>query len=128
MFRVACMILLISSSSLFAQNIKWADLVESKIYKIDREIRLSYDKTSFVINANDDLKLLDFKPLPMINVFLAELKILSCADPSFASEMILVEVNQPGGEPVSVGMDMAKKCVLEIFLEKKDYSAVSVFR
>ncbi|MEX0798608.1 MAG: hypothetical protein WEB87_03785 [Bacteriovoracaceae bacterium] len=131
MFHYACIALLALSSSLYAQNaqnIKWADLVESRTYKIDREIELTYNKSSMIIKANEELKLLEFRPLPMINVFLAEFKTLSCSDFSFSSEMILLEVAQDTGPSVSVGVDMAKNCVLEVFIEKKDYNAVSIFR
>lgn len=128
MFRFACFVLIALSQPLFAQNLRWADLVESRVYKIDREIRLSHNKTEVAVSANDAMRLLDFRPLPMINVFLAEFKLLRCSNSDFVSEMVLVEIEQSGGEPVAVGVDMAEKCVLEIFLEKKDYNALSIFR
>ena len=55
-------------------------------------------------------------------------KVLNCKNGNFASEMAIVEVDQPSGEIVSVGLDMAKKCILEVFVEKKDYNAISIIR
>ena len=132
MFRFACFSLLILSSMKLqantARNLRWADLVESRTYKVDREIQLNQNKNSFTIRKGQEMRLLDFRPLPMINVFLAEFKLTRCGSSSFSSEMILIEVEQPAAEPVAIGVDMAKKCVLEVFLEKKDYNARSMFR
>lgn len=127
MFHVASLVFLTAASS-YGQNLKWADLVESRTYKIDRNIELSLNGKTQKINANEELKLLDFRPLSMINVFLAEFKVLNCKNGNFASEMAIVEVDQPSGEIVSVGLDMAKKCILEVFVEKKDYNAISIIR
>ncbi|MBC74888.1 MAG: hypothetical protein CME64_02625 [Halobacteriovoraceae bacterium] len=127
MFRVAFLVLITAASS-YAQNLKWADLVESRTYKVDRDIELSYNAKTYQLRAQDELKLLDFRPLSMINVFLAEFKILNCKDGNFSSEMVILEVDQPSGKAASVGVDMAKKCVLEIFVEKKDYNAISIIR
>ena len=127
MFHVALLVFLTAASS-YGQNLKWADLVESRTYKIDRNIELSLNGKTQKINANEELKLLDFRPLSMINVFLAEFKVLNCKNGNFASEIAIVEVDQPSGEIVSVGLDMAKKCILEVFVEKKDYNAISIIR
>ncbi len=128
MFRVAFLVLIVASVSTQARSIKWADLVESRTYKLDRELVLSYNKNSYKVEANEELRLLDFRPLSMINVFLAEFKILNCSKNEFSSEMILTNVDQPSGQEISVGVDMAEKCILEVFIEKKDYNAVSILR
>ncbi|MCO4754791.1 MAG: hypothetical protein KC478_09920 [Bacteriovoracaceae bacterium] len=128
MFRVAFLALFVASVSAHSHNIKWADLVESRTYKLDRELTLSYNKSTYKVEANEELRLLDFRPLSMINVFLAEFKILNCSKNEFSSEMILANVGQPSGQEVSVGVDMAEKCILEVFIEKKDYNAVSILR
>ena len=117
MFHVALLVFLTAASS-YGQNLKWADLVESRTYKIDRNIELSLNGKTQKINANEELKLLDFRPLSMINVFLAEFKVLNCKNGNFASEMAIVEVDQPSGEIVSVGLDMAKKCILEVLSDQ----------
>lgn len=128
MFRVACFVLFALVYPAFGQNLRWADLVESRIYKVDREIRLVHNNTNFTLNEGDELRLLDFKPLQVINVYLAEFKPLNCDKLSFISEMSLIEIEQVDGQTVAVGVDMAKKCVFEVFIEKKDYNARSMFR
>lgn len=131
MFRLACFVVLAfsaESSLSHAQNLRWADLVESKVYKIDRQVELNKNRSDLSIKASEELRLLDFKPLPMMNVYLAKFKLLGCSFKDFVSEMTLVEVKQPNGKDVAIGVDMAQKCILEVFLEKKDYNAISMFR
>ncbi len=126
-FAINCLVALPAAQAK-SQSIHWADLVESRIYKTDREFSLSSAESSLVIKAGTEMRLADFKPLPMINVFLAEFKVIDCKDDSFASDMIIVEIDQPSAQAVAVGVDMAEKCVLEVFLENKDYYALSMFK
>lgn len=127
-FLAVALVISLSNVQAKTQNARWADLVESRIYKIDREFSLHSADSHVKIKAGTEMRLADFKPLPMINVFLAEFKVLNCKDDSFASDMIIVEVDQPSAQAVAVGVDMAEKCVLEVFLENKDYYALSMFR
>lgn len=131
MFRIACFVTMFVSFSAFSeqsQRLRWADLVEGKTYKVDRKIELSMNDEKHSIEKDSLVKLLDMRPLPMINVFLAEMKVLDCEYVDFTSEMVIVEVEQPAGKAVGIGIDMAERCVLEVFLENKDYDSLSIFK
>jgi len=127
MLRYIFILLFISFQALAVQTYNFADLVEGETYRLDRNITLEYVKSNFTLNKGQVLKLQDFKPLPMINVYLAEFSIPKCKSPNLSSEMILVEVKQAQAPTVSVGVDLAFGCKLEVFIEKKDYNSKSLF-
>jgi hypothetical protein len=127
MLRTILITILFSTFAMAAQTYRFADLVEGETYRVDRNIELEYAKTNFQITKGQLLKLNDFKPLPMINVYLAEFDILKCQSPSLSSEMILIEIPQGQSKLVSVGVDLAFGCKLEVFIEKKDYNSKSIF-
>lgn len=127
MLRNVILLFLFSFQLFAAETYRFADLVEGETYRVDRNIELEYSKTNFRIKKGQLLKLNDFKPLPMINVYLAEFDILKCKSPNSSSEMILIEIEQPQTKVVSVGLDLAFGCKLEVFIEKKDYNSKSIF-
>ena len=126
MMRYAIIIFLFSFSTLAQQTYRWSDLVEGESYRIDRNLELELSKNFYKIKKGQALKLQNVKPLPMINVYMAEFLVSKCTDNNLTTEMILVEVKQPDSKMVSVGVDMTYGCKLEVFIEKKDYSSKSV--
>lgn len=127
MMRFALVFLIFTFNLYAQQTFRWSDLVEGESYRIDRELELDYSKNLYKITKGQLLKLQNVKPLPMINVYMAEFSVTKCTDMNMATEMVLVEVKQPDSKIVSVGVDMTYGCKLEVFIEKKDYSSRSIF-
>ncbi len=126
MMRFALIILIFTFNAFAQQNYRWSDLVEGETYRIDRDIEMDYAKNLYKVSKGQLLKLQNVKPLPMINVYMAEFHVTKCTDTNMTTEMILVEVKQPDSKVVSVGVDLTYGCKLEVFIEKKDYSSKSI--
>lgn len=126
MMRFALVILIFTFNAFAQQNYRWSDLVEGETYRIDRDIEMDYAKNLYKVSKGQLLKLQNVKPLPMINVYMAEFHVTKCTDTNMTTEMILVEVKQPDSKVVSVGVDLTYGCKLEVFIEKKDYSSKSI--
>lgn len=126
MMRFVLIIFILSFNVLAQQTYRWSDLVEGETYRIDRNIEMDYAKSVFQVTKGQLLKLQDLKPLPMINVYMAEFHVSKCTNNDMTTEMILVEVKQPNSKVISVGVDLTYGCKLEIFIEKKDYSSKSI--
>tara|TARA_B100001971_G_scaffold214585_1_gene252860 strand:- start:71101 stop:71484 length:384 start_codon:yes stop_codon:yes gene_type:complete len=124
--RFALIILIFTFNAFAQQNYRWSDLVEGETYRIDRDIEMDYAKNLYKVSKGQLLKLQNVKPLPMINVYMAEFHVTKCTDTNMTTEMILVEVKQPDSKVVSVGVDLTYGCKLEVFIEKKDYSSKSI--
>lgn len=126
MMRFALLIFIFSFNILAQQTYRWSDLVEGESYRIDRTIEMDFAKSVFRVSKGQSLKLQNIKPLPMIDVYMAEFHVSKCTDNNMTTEMILVEVKQPNNKLVSVGVDLTYGCKLEVFIEKKDYSSKSI--
>lgn len=107
---------------------KWSNLVESKVYTTGKTLKFERNQKKLKLAKNTKLKLLNIKPLDLVNIYMAEFKILDCENADFSSEMILVDVNQRGFQKVSVGLDVVKNCVLEAFIEKSDINSTSFLK
>lgn len=125
MHKLLILLVILSSANVLA-NYKWSDLVEGKEYIIDRSIELEKNKEMFKINKGDSFKLVEMKPLPMINVMLGEFKVENCKDNEQTSEMILVDIKDKN-KVVSVGLTLSEECTLEVYLESKDLYSKSLF-
>ena len=126
MMRFALIILIFSFNLFAQQTYRWSDLVEGESYRLDRNIEMDYAKNIYRVSKGQLLKLQYIKPLPMIDVYMAEFHVSKCTDNNMTTEMTLVEIKQPNNKIVSVGVDLTYGCKLEIFIEKKDYSSKSI--
>jgi hypothetical protein len=125
MVKLLILLVTLTSANVFASN-KWSNLVEGKVFTIDRDIELEKNKETFEVSKGDMFKLVEFKALPMINVHLGEFKIENCKDMEKTSEMLLVDI-KTDNKIVSVGVTLAQGCILEVYLESKDIYSQSFF-
>lgn len=125
MLKSLILLVLLSSASAFA-NFKWSDLIEGKDYTVDRDIELAKNLEVFKIAKGDSFKLVEFKELPMINVYLGQFKVDSCKDNEQTSEMILVDIKD-NSKTTTVGANLSQECILEVYLEKRDLYSKSLF-
>lgn len=100
------------------------DLDQTFILKKD----LVFDQTELTLNKGNRFKLYDIISL-LINVSLYQFEVEQCPDPNANTEMIIVDPSAPNNEllDASVGVQLQKSCLLEVYVETKDLFSPSLF-
>jgi hypothetical protein len=112
------------SLSSIAATLNWSDLVEGSKYKLSKKINFQNIDSNISFPKNTQLKLIETSELSMIKVHLYKYQILNCRHETVESDLELVKSSRE----VSVGVNLVKRCILEIFVELKDYQTKSFLK
>ena len=110
---------LLASFQAFA-NISWENQTVSTTYATSMTIPLSLDNQRFRIQSGSDLKLIEVESLNMLKVYLHKYKVSDCPSPALETDLELLGVYGK-----SVGVNLVRGCVLEVYIERADYQAKS---
>ncbi len=101
-------------------NISWESQTVSTTYATSMTIPLRLDNRNFRIQNGTDLKLIEVESLNMLKVYLHKYKVSDCPSQSLETDLELMDVNGK-----SVGVNLVRGCVLEVYIERADYQAKS---
>lgn len=106
---------------------KWSGLKIGQIYQSDINLILDLSTNAEKnIPKNSEFKLIESSELNMIKVRLHKFHWLNCLDENHKEvELTLIKSNAMKG---TVGVNLTKDCIVEVFIEKKDYNTVSFFK
>lgn len=124
------LIVLLVALSAFSQTkeLKWSNLYQNQSYNLSQTVNVSDRKEDFSIAAGTKIKLIESTSLPMINVQLFKFELPSCPSNSLKTELELLEIPQENKPAVVVGYDIVENCVLEFFIELKDFYSKSILK
>ena len=102
----------------------WDKLKTGERYKLIQNLNFQSKDRTFRIKKGTKLRLVENTSLSMIKVQLHRYKIDNCVEGDLESDLELVSIK--GNKDLSVGMNMSKGCILEVFVEKKDFKNKSL--
>lgn len=110
-------------NSIYA-NLIWNDIsFDQKIF-LNQEI--FFEKEQIKLSKETVFILKDQFPLEQIKVEFFKFKLKKCSNPNIETEMILIDPKQKDDN--SVGVQITKDCILEVFVEFKDLYDQSFFK
>lgn len=115
-------IMLVSATTASAA-INWADQEIAKSYTSTMNVPLSLDGQSYNIARSSMFKLVEVESLNMLKVYLHKYKISNCPSANLETDLELLNV---GGR--SVGVNLVRGCILEVYIERPDYTSRSFLR
>ena len=116
-------LLFLISNGAHASN--WSSLSLGESYELKDNIKMSESKLN--IKAGTRLKLVERQDLNMIKVKLFKYKINDCKEMAQETAIELVPIDQREKEGVSVGVTLAKNCMLEVFVQESDSKSETFF-
>lgn len=122
-FYIALMTLCMSYSS-FASNVSWDTQSKNTEYRTTKKLELLLEESKLIIAKGSKVKLVEYSELSMIKVHLFKYKLETCSQPSKESDLELIETSKN----ISVGVNLAKECILEVFVELKDHNSESFLK
>lgn len=87
---------------------------------------LQIKNTNLLLKRNSSLRVKEVVPMDLISVVMYKVQAISCPGPSLTSELDLYSVRQATGS-VTVGIELTRGCVLEIYVENTDLQTLSLF-
>jgi hypothetical protein len=121
---IISLILTCLSYSSYAAPLSWSELAEGSKYKLSKKIVFQIVDSEVSFPKDTQLKLIETSELSMIKVHLYKYEILNCSKRTIESDLELIQ----SSKNVSVGVNLAKKCILEVFVELKDYKTKSFLK
>lgn len=124
-------IILTFSNVAFASLSSWDNLSESSFYQLDREIILKNEENQIVLKPGMRFKLKQRVSMGMIKVELYKFDIQQqCSNNDMTTDIELIDIVQPqnNNKIVTVGVDLAEDCILEIYVEYIDLYSLSLFQ
>jgi len=115
---------LLSTFNLEAAQNSWSELKPGERYRLNQEITLQSKEKAIHIKKGTKVKLIESTQLNMIKVHLQRYEVDDCIAESVESDLELVNIK--GNKQTSVGVNMSKGCILEVFVEKKDFQKQSL--
>ncbi|MAZ49205.1 MAG: hypothetical protein CME65_11640 [Halobacteriovoraceae bacterium] len=119
MKHIVLLSLFLGSFKAFA-SISWENQTLSASYTTSMTIPLALDSRSFRIDRGTELKLIEIESLNMLKVYLHKYKVTDCPSRNLETDLELVQVSGK-----AVGVNLVRGCVLEVYIERADYSAKS---
>lgn len=121
--------MLLVSTSVFATE--WADLELGSSYKLAQSFQLKQlerSGSSVNVEAGQVVVLRDRVPVavPGFPLYLYVFDYKSCPGPAMKTDQEIIPVNNTS-PLVEVGVELEEGCVLNVFLESKDYYTNSLF-
>lgn len=122
-------IIVLISSSAYANSKSWDDLVVDNPYILTTEIFLEKQAIQFKLPRGANIILQEKITLPMIKVELLKFDISNyCSDSNLTTDISLIDIKQTSGKIVTVGADIAENCILEVYVETSDYYSSSILK
>ncbi len=100
--------------------VTWEGQKISSVYSANMTIPLNLDNRTFRIVSGTELKLLEIESLNMLKVYLHKYKVQDCPSRSLETDLELLQVGDK-----SVGVNLVRNCILEVYIERADYKASS---
>lgn len=125
---IFALIIAVSSNLCFSSTIAWNDLRLQTNYTLNQDIILTLDEKEFIIPIKTKLTLVEDSILHMIKVRLQKFKLLKCPSHNLSTDLELVTVLQSNNSEKSVGANLAKNCILEVYIELEDQFTNSFFK
>jgi hypothetical protein len=101
----------------------WYEFDLDKTYTLEKEIR--FQKENIILQVGDQFKLRDIIGLS-INVSIFQFDVKKCPGPNLITELIIIDPTLMFNDP-SVGVQLQKSCLLEVYVEMKDIFSKSLF-
>jgi hypothetical protein len=121
-FLLILLNLLVFSELSFAST--WQSISEGKSYKLKQDLKIEGENKALLLSKGTRLRALEVSELNMIKVNFQKYKVQNCPDKTLETELELVPVKVEG-KKLSVGINMTKGCILEVFVENKDVEEAS---
>lgn len=102
----------------------WESISEGRSYKLMQDLKIEDGKKELFLSKGTRLKALEVSELNMIKVNFQKYQVQNCPDETLETDLELVPVDIKGTK-LSVGVNMTKGCILEVFVEKKDVEKAS---
>lgn len=115
---------LLLGQSAFAA-IKWSDQELNSTYKLNKEITLYLDDQKFVFAKDAMFSLTESSDLNMIKVHLHKYKVSNCPASNVETDLQLINIIQRDRSSTSVGVNLTRNCIVEIFIDMKEYDTLS---
>lgn len=114
---------------LFAQvsfaAVKWDAQEVNTAYKLNQDIVLQMDDQKYNIPKGTQFDLNEVSDLNMIKVHLHKYKINNCPSPNVETDLQLISIRQNNRRKTSVGVNLTRNCIVEIFVDMKEYATFS---
>lgn len=108
-----------------ASGLGWGRLELDRTYYASQSMTLHLDENTYSIKKNTPMKLIEVSTLTMIKVVLHKFKINNCPATDLETDLELVNIPQNDSSKTTVGVNLAKSCILEVFVEAKDVQTLS---
>ena len=109
----------------FGANSKWSSQETNKRFKSSKLINLFLNDKKIELPQGTSFELFEVSDLNMIKVHLHKYKINNCPSSSEETDLQLVDVDQGRRRKKSVGVNLTKGCVVEIFIDMEEYNTLS---
>lgn len=113
------LISLLFSNFAFAKS-NWSDQEVGTEYKLDRSITLRVDESQYTLPAGTKFELVKKEALNMLKVYFHQYKINNCPSSRLETDLELVQVGSS-----SIGVNLAKGCIVEVYVDLPDYDSLS---
>ncbi len=94
-------------------------------YKLNEDLILKNDSRAITLKKDSNLELIEVSELTMIKVYMHKYKVSPCRDKNFTTDLQLVDVKQSDQNSIVVGVNLTKKCQLEVFIDVNEYNLTS---
>jgi hypothetical protein len=124
---ILTMLILALSYSAFAETVTWSSQELNRVYKLNKKFELQHDNGTVPFPKNTYFELVEKSKLEMIKVHLHKYTVSNCSSADIETDLELIQVEQPDNTTTAVGVNLTKKCKVEIFIDMKEYETTSFF-
>jgi hypothetical protein len=126
--QIVSTLILVISMSAHASTLNWSALKINRIYSLNQEVKLADDQYQLRLAVNSRLTLKERTFLDMLNVEVFKFDIgTSCPSRNMETDIELIDIKQPNGKLITVGIDLAEGCLLEVYVEQNDLNTLGLF-
>lgn len=108
-----------------AQASNWNNLSPGQSYKLKENLKIT--ESNLNLKKGTSLKLVEKSDLNMIKIKFFKYQINNCQTQNKESALELVKIKQSQKDKVSVGVTLAKDCMLEVFVQESDFKSETFF-
>lgn len=130
--RLLMAVLLLVSFSASAA-VMWSDLEPGEFYHLDKSFQLKLTDrsgSSLAVMQGEKVQFRGIIPIsvPGFPMMLYQFNYLNCPGMQAVSEIDIVEAVQPSGAVVQVGAQLDEYCILQFYIETRDWLTNSLFQ
>lgn len=110
-----------------AAVVNWKNQKVNTTFKTIKTLELEYEMegNSFILPRGTVFELFEVSKLNMIKVHLHKYKISNCPSPNKETDLQLIPVEQLNNSKTSVGVNLTRGCIIEVFIDMKEYNTMS---